>query len=152
MTVNAEHPGSLSETQVDGLVRDLLADQGYPDRVEVAVHLVSRDEIAIRNAEAFGKPGATDVVSFPVEDLEPDVAPTVDDAGPPLLLGDVFISPEVVAERAADHGSTARDHEALMVVHGLLHLIGHDHLADADAAAMEAIEARVLASNGFGRR
>jgi len=61
-----------------------------------------------------------------------------------MLLGDVVICPAVAARNAVDHGVTADDELALLVVHGLLHLLGMDHAADADAARMEALERTLL--------
>ena len=151
MTILDDHPTSISGA-LDALVRDVLADQAYPERVEVCVHTVAPDVIRSHNAEAFGKDQPTDVLSFPVEDLIPGRAPDVDSQGPPLVLGDVFISPEVVLERAARHGYDPDAEMALMAVHGVLHLMGYDHVDDDEAEAMEAIEARILAAHGMGRR
>jgi probable rRNA maturation factor len=151
VTILEDHPTRISGA-LEALVRDVLADQGYPDRVEVTVHTVGSDIITRRNAEAFGKEQPTDVVSFPLESLKPGVAPEVDPQGPPVVLGDVFIAPEVVVERAGRHGFDPDAEMALMTIHGVLHLMGYDHIDDAEAEVMEAIETRVLASHGFRRR
>lgn len=151
MTILDDHPTSISGA-LDALARDVLIDQGYPERVEVCIHTVGSETIRGRNADAFGKDQPTDVVSFPLEDLLPGVAPVVDPDGPPLLLGDVFIAPEVVADRAAQHGYDPDAEMALMAVHGLLHLMGHDHVEDDEAETMEAIETRILAKHGMSRR
>ena len=151
MTILEDQPTSISG-RLDALVRDVLIDRGYPDRTEVTIHTVDVDTIAERNREAFGKHHPTDVVSFPVEDLSPGAVPAVDDDGPPLVLGDVFIAPAIVSERAIQHGFDPDSELALMAVHGVLHLLGYDHVDDADAEAMETIETRVLAQNGYTRR
>jgi probable rRNA maturation factor len=146
-----DHPTSIS-ARLDALVRDVLIDQGYPNRTEVTVHTVGVDVITERNFEAFGKQGPTDVVSFPVEDLTPGAVPMVDADGPPVLLGDVFIAPEIVTQRALSNGFEPDAELALMTVHGVLHLMGYDHLDDEAADAMESIETRILERHGFGRR
>ena len=151
MTILDDHPTSISGA-LDALVRDVLTDQAYPERVEVCVHTVGNEVIRRHNADAFGKDQPTDVVSFPLEDLVPGVAPTVDPDGPPQVLGDVFIAPDVVFERAARHGYDPDAEMALMVVHGVLHLMGYDHSEDDDADAMEAVETRILARHGMKRR
>lgn len=151
MTILDDHPTSISGA-LDALVRDVLTDQAYPDRVEVCIHTVAPEIIRRHNVEAFGKDQPTDVVSFPLEALTPGVAPTVDPEGPPLMLGDVFIAPEVVFDRAAEHGYDANAEMALMAVHGVLHLMGYDHVEDDQAEMMEAIETRILAKHGLGRR
>jgi probable rRNA maturation factor len=151
VTILHDHPTSDTGA-LAALIRDALIDQSYPERVEVCIHTVDAETIRRHNREAFGKDHPTDVVSFPVEDLLPGVAPTVDPGGPPLVLGDVFIAPEVVVERAAQHGYDADAEMALMAVHGVLHLMGYDHVEDDEAETMEAIETRILAKHGMGRR
>ena len=151
MTILDDHPTSISGT-LDALVRDVLTDQAYPERVEVCIHTVAAEIIRRHNADAFGKDQPTDVVSFPLEDLVPGAAPTVDPDGPPLVLGDVFIAPEIVFERAAQHEYDPDAEMALMAVHGVLHLMGYDHVEDDDAHVMESIEARILSKHGMKRR
>jgi probable rRNA maturation factor len=151
VTIIDDHPTSTSGA-LDALARSVLIDQGYPERVEVCIHTVGSEIIRRHNADAFGKDQPTDVVSFPLEDLVPGVSPTVEPDGPPLVLGDVFIAPEVVAERAARHGYDPDTETALMAVHGILHLMGYDHVDDEEAEMMEAIETRILAEHGMGRR
>lgn len=151
MTILDDHPTSFSGA-LDALVRRVLIDQMYPERVEVCIHTVDSDVIRRHNAEAFGKDKPTDVVSFPLEDLSPGAVPEVDPQGPPLVLGDVFIAPEVVAQRATRHGFDLEAEMALMAVHGVLHLMGYDHVDDEEAETMEAVETRILAGHGMIRR
>lgn len=96
---------------------------------ELTLSFVDRTEIAELNAEYMGSSGATDVLSFPMDDEQL--------AGVPLLLGDVVISPAVAAGQFADHAGTLEDELALLLVHGILHVLGYDH-ADLD----EAVEMR----------
>ncbi len=78
----------------------------------------------------MGKQGPTDVLSFPMDD-EPI-------EGVPTLLGDIVISPSVAAEQCAEHAGTIDDELALLVVHGILHVLGHDHREPAETTVMRA--------------
>jgi probable rRNA maturation factor len=86
----------------------------------------------------MGKSGPTDVLSFPLDD-DTD-ADGLAGADVPVLLGDVVICPAVAAEQAPDHAGTLDDELALLVVHGILHVLGHDHAEPAETAEMRAAE------------
>lgn len=117
----------------------------------MAITLVDSDRIAALNAAHLGKTGPTDVLSFPLEQLTPGGAPAGSPNGPPLALGDVLICPQVVRDRADGAGVDFEDEMALMVVHGLLHLLGYDHVNDEDAERMESRERDLLAAVGRRR-
>jgi probable rRNA maturation factor len=88
------------------------------------------------------------VLSFPM--LERDQLLALRAEGPPELLGDIALAHETCAREAAEKGIALEDHAAHLVVHGLLHLAGHDHeISPADAAAMEALETKALALIGI---
>lgn len=117
-------------------------------RGELTLTFVDRDEIAALNVEHMGKDGPTDVLSFPLDADAEDCAVASD---VPMLLGDVVICAEVAAEQAASHAGTLEDELALLVVHGVLHVIGHDHADVDETATMRAAELRHLeASHWFG--
>jgi probable rRNA maturation factor len=70
--------------------------------------------------------------------------------GPPIMLGDIALAHETCAREAAEKGITLEAHAAHLIVHGLLHLAGHDHVGSAaEAEAMEALETRILAKLGI---
>jgi probable rRNA maturation factor len=104
---------------------------------ELTLTFVDRDEIAALNAEHLGKEGPTDVLSFPLDDDEPQ-------PGVPVLLGDVVVCPEVAAAQAPTHAGTLDDELALLVVHGVLHVLGHDHAADDETTVMRQRELALL--------
>ncbi len=140
---------------VDGLrslATRVLEAEGYPDATDVTVMLVSDDVIAGYNERFLDRGGPTDVLAFPLEANVPGRAPAADPAGPPPQLGDVVIAPAYVLRQATEHGVTPFDELSLMLVHGMLHLMGYDHDADADAERMEARETEILASVGVERR
>ena len=116
------------------LALDVLADS---DAIgELTLSFVDSDDIAELNLEHLGKSGPTDVLSFPMDD-EPI-------AGVPTLLGDVVISPAVAAGQFAEHAGTLDDELALLVVHGILHVLGHDHAEPDETAVMRAREIDLL--------
>jgi probable rRNA maturation factor len=102
--------------------------------------------------EHLGERVVTDVLSFPIEDFEPGCAPVREIDGPPVLLGDVVIAPAHIARQASDHGVSELAELSLMVVHGILHLMGWDHVSDTEAEAMEGREREILALVGVERR
>ena len=103
---------------------------------ELTLTFVDRADIAALNAEHMGKDGPTDVLSFPMDDEPLD--------GVPTLLGDIVISPAVAAEQYVEHAGTLDDELALLVVHGILHVVGHDHADAVEAAVMRAAELSLL--------
>ncbi len=136
------------------LARAVLAARGVKGEAEVSLLFVDEDSIAALNAQFLGKEGPTDVLSFPIED-EPSStgrSPDPGGSGPGssaepeelMLLGDVVICPSVAARNAVDHEVTLDDEVALLVVHGLLHLLGMDHENEAEAERMEALEQQLL--------
>jgi probable rRNA maturation factor len=87
------------------------------------------------------------VLSFPM--LEAGALPGLAADGPPVLLGDIALAYETCAREAAEKGIATEDHAAHLIIHGLLHLAGHDHeLGNEEADAMEALEAKALALIG----
>lgn len=143
-----------------GLARAVLEDRRLRGEVEVSILFVDEPSIAALNEQFLGRKGPTDVLAFPIEDepLPGGRSPDSGGSGPgtdaevePLtLLGDVVICPAVAARNAADHGVTVDDELALLVVHGLLHLLGMDHETDRDAEAMERLERELLARHHEG--
>ena len=150
----------LTDEQDDPLEPGLLTDvalatlafEGVPDATEVAITIVDEPAMAELNRTHMDKDGATDVLSFPLETLTPGSPPKRLDDGPPIALGDIFICPSVVARNAERDEVAFEDEMALMVVHGLLHLLGYDHVVDAEAEHMEDRERMVLAGFGMERR
>lgn len=111
--------------------------------------------IAALNADFRGKAKPTNVLSWPSEDRAPEVAgglpelPAAGDADDPCELGDIALAWETCAAEAAAQGKSMADHVTHLVVHGLLHCLGHDHETDADATVMEGREVAILASIGL---
>lgn len=130
----------------------VLAEEGYPTDTELTVLLVSEDEMAAYNERFLERSGPTDVLAFPVEELMPGVVPDQDSNGPPLIIGDVIVAPGYVGRQAEENDVEFEDEMALMVAHGILHLLGYDHIDDADAEMMERREVELLGLVGVTRR
>ena len=107
--------------------------------------LVDEADMAELNEEHMGETYATDVLSFP---LDADSAVAVGEMrgadSAPVLLGDVVVCPAVAAESAPTHAGTLDDELALLVVHGVLHVLGHDHATPAETDVMQARERQLL--------
>lgn len=147
-----EHPIAVARWST--LARNVLTARRVKGEVEVSLLFVDEDAIAALNQQFLGKSGPTDVLSFPIEDepgptgRSPDLGgsgPGVSpDEGTLTLLGDVVICPSVAARNAVEHEVSLDDEIALLVVHGLLHLLGLDHEKEAEAERMEALEQQLL--------
>ena len=136
------------------LARQVLDARGVKGDTEVSLLFVDEDAIAALNEQFLGKSGPTDVLSFPIEDdpgptgRSPDLGGTGPgteaEGGPLSLLGDVVVCPTIAARNAVAHEVAFEDEVALLVVHGLLHLLGMDHEEEAEAERMEALEQQLL--------
>ncbi|NNN01889.1 MAG: rRNA maturation RNase YbeY [Acidimicrobiaceae bacterium] len=137
------------------LANGVLVDEGVKGLAEVSLIFADAATIAALNQQFMGKSGPTDVLSFPI-DFEDEPTGRVPDAGgggpgepPPFeipqLIGDIVICPSVAARNAVEHECTFDDEIALLVVHGVLHLLGWDHVVDEEAERMEARERELLA-------
>jgi len=115
--------------------------------VEISVRLASDEAVRALNADWRGKDLATNVLSFPMAKRADLLKTNV--AGPELLLGDMILARGVCAAEAADKGVALEDHAAHLIIHGTLHLLGHDHGDDAQADDMEAREVRALGRLGI---
>ncbi|MGP0107604.1 MAG: rRNA maturation RNase YbeY [Acidimicrobiales bacterium] len=150
----SDHPVAVDRWAT--LARSVLEAEGVVSDTEVSLLFVDEAAIAALNERFLDKAGPTDVLSFPIEDEVDRSGRSPDEGGTGpasieadtdrhLLLGDVVICPAVAALNAVDHGVTFDDEIALLVVHGILHLLGMDHVADEEAERMERREQQLLA-------
>lgn len=123
--------------RLERLVRRVLAAEGV-GRAEISILLVDDRRIGRLHEEWFGDPSPTDVITFPLS------APGAD-----LLAGDIVVSAETARRRGREFGWTPRDELAYYVVHGLLHLTGHDDTAPGPRRAMRARERAVMRAAGL---
>jgi probable rRNA maturation factor len=115
------------------------AGEGVGD-AELSVRVVDPAESRMLNEKFRGVAAPTNVLSFPA-DLPAEIRPT--------LLGDILICRQTVEREAEDQGKAPEAHWAHMVVHGVLHLLGHDHRTEEQAREMEALEVQILAGLGY---
>ena len=108
---------------------------------EISIHITGTDEASRLNQSYRGILGPTNVLSFPA-----DLAENLD----LNLLGDLVICAPLVINEAKEQGKETEAHWAHLVIHGVLHLLGHDHQVSDEADAMEALEIRTLSALGYG--
>ena len=113
------------------------AGRTLADDCEISVLLADDEALRVLNRDYRGQDRATNVLSFP----QPQTAG-------PGMLGDIALAFETVAREAREQGKTLADHASHLMVHGVLHLLGYDHLNDEDALTMETLERCILASIG----
>ncbi len=117
-------------------------------RLSASLLFTSDAEVHTLNREWRAKDKPTNVLSFPMMAREELVALAPD--GAPEMLGDLALAAETCAREAAEKGVPLQHHAAHLIIHGLLHLAGHDHeLGDTEAEAMEALETKALAKMGI---
>lgn len=117
-------------------------------RLIASLLFTSDAEVHTLNREWRTRDKPTNVLSFPM--LEREELEGLAQDGPPVMLGDIALAYETCAREAADKGVTLESHATHLIVHGLLHLAGHDHVeSDEQAEAMEALETRILAKLGI---
>ena len=138
------------------LAEAVLAEEGVKGEAELSMLFVDESAIADLNKRFLGRDGPTDVLAFPIDEepVEGGRSPDSGGTGPgftgepsdlPTLLGDVVICPAVAFRNAARRAGSYEDELALLVVHGVLHLLGMDHEVDAEAEVMEQREQQLLA-------
>jgi probable rRNA maturation factor len=138
------------------LAEKVLAAEGVRGDTELSILFVDQQAMTDLNERFHAKEGPTDVLAFPIDEepSEGGRSPDSGGTGPgytppepadlPTLLGDVVICPAVATRNAAENAVTYDDEVALLLVHGILHLMGMDHEEDDEAEAMEARERELL--------
>ena len=116
--------------------------------IEISIRLTTDTEVHNLNRQYRHQDKPTNVLSFPM--VQPDLIDTISNTDDgEVLLGDIVLAYETCAREAQDRGVSLEDHATHLIVHGVLHLLGYDHMTDADAVAMEAIEQSVMATLGL---
>ncbi len=112
-------------------------------QAELSILLVDADTMGAYHQKFMGEPGPTDVLSFPMDELR---SPQPDEEPPLGLLGDIVLCPTVTAAQAAESGRTPEEEADYLLIHGLLHLLGHDHAEPAEKKAMFDLNDQVIAA------
>ena len=164
--VNSLHESAVfgadeqSEVDVDllrwvRLARFVLSEEKVPEEAELSVIFVDEQAITDLNERFLGATGPTDVLAFPMDEdvalggRQPDQggrgpgSPS-EPGDPPVVLGDVVVCPRIAERQAREHSQPAGDEIALLVVHGVLHLLNYDHAEERESAAMKRRERELL--------
>ena len=131
----------ISEEELSRIADIVLAEEGVTRMCYLSVSVVDDDEMRDLNLEWRDKDAVTDVISLECE--RPDDPDLADDE--PCELGDIVLAPAYIARQASRFGTTPANECRLLFVHGILHLLGYDHLEDDEAEVMEAREDELLA-------
>ncbi len=137
------------ETAVDDVVEicrvsacAAFAVGGRPVMAEAGLVLADDDFVAALNRQYRDRDGATNVLSFAATDFGDLALPAVE--GAPVMLGDIIVAHETVVREAVEAGISGEHHLRHLVMHGMLHLLGYDHMTDDEAAEMEPLETQIL--------
>jgi probable rRNA maturation factor len=142
VAVNNESDSTVDESELSRLAQYVLGEMGVSADVELSVTLVDEIEMSRLHEEYMGEPGPTDVLAFPMDDLDSAPAGAVETQ----LLGDVILCPGIAASQARDAGHDIDAELRLLCAHGVLHLLGYDHHEPDDEREMFGLQARLLAS------
>ena len=110
---------------------------------QLSLLLVDEHTMSAYHERFMGEPGPTDVLSFPMDELR---APEPDEEPPLGLLGDIVLCPTVTAAQAASMGRTPEEEADYLLVHGLLHLLGHDHAEPDEKKVMFDLNDKIIAA------
>ena len=157
---NEQDEVELDIERLQSLAVAVLRDEGIRGGTELSIFFVDEANMAELNREHMGEEGPTDVLSFPIDGGEvveviagpsggtkgPDRSP-VDRGDLPLLLGDVVVCPLVARNQASQHAGNLDDELALLVTHGVLHILGWDHGSDEERERMWERERELLMAN-----
>ena len=144
MTIEVVNESDV-EVDVDALgaqARFVLDRLRIHPQAELSVVLVDEAAMTDLHVRWMDEPGPTDVLSFPMDELR---QPQDDEEPEPGMLGDVVICPQVADRQAAGAGHSRDDELALLLTHGILHLLGYDHAEPDEHAEMFGLQARLLA-------
>ena len=133
------------------VARHVLDSLGVHPLAELAISVVGVERMTELHVQWMDEPGPTDVLSFPMDELDVRTARATGrplDARPadgePLVLGDVVLCPEVAAKQAVEAGHSTADELALLTTHGVLHLLGFDHMEPEEHAEMFGLQGELL--------
>ena len=135
------------DVETDGVLavaRHALDEMSVNPLAELSILLVDVEYMTELNHRWMGGKGPTDVLAFPMDELNADRGPGVPDPSEPALLGDIVLCPDVAAKQAATAGHSATDELEMLTVHGVLHLLGYDHAEPEEEREMFALQKRLL--------
>lgn len=145
-----EKVSEQEQALVEKLLQHAAKVEEVPEESEVSVTFVTNEQIRVINHEYRGKDQATDVISFAMEEMGEDELEIIGE-DIPLMLGDIIISIERAREQAEEYGHTYERELGFLAIHGLLHLLGYDHMTEEDEKKMFGKQEEILTSYGLSR-
>jgi probable rRNA maturation factor len=139
--VNNETDAQLDEAEFAALGAYVLGEMHVAPDAELAILFVDEAAMEELHIKWMDEPGATDVLSFPMDELRPGTSDLPTPAG---LLGDIVVCPSVAARQAKTAGHSAEEEMLLLTTHGILHLLGYDHAEPEEEKEMFELQRRLL--------
>ena len=133
----------VSEDELISVARFVIDKLNVHPEAELSMVLLDSTSMADLHMRWMDLPGPTDVMSFPMDELEPGGRPDTPEPGP-AMLGDIVLCPEFAAEQAAAAGHSLGHELALLTIHGVLHLLGYDHAEPDEEKEMFALQRQLL--------
>jgi probable rRNA maturation factor len=141
----ANESGAVVDTRsLHALARHVLDGMGVNPLVELSIRLVEVDAMTALHEHFMNEPGPTDVLAFPMDELDDRRDDNDDESLPPTLLGDVVLCPVVAERQAVEAGHSTEAELHLLCTHGILHLLGYDHADEAEEREMFGLQKRLL--------
>ncbi len=141
--INNESGVEADEAGLVALARFAMDQLRIHPAADLNLLLVDEPTMEHYHVKFMDLPGPTDVMSFPMDELR---APDPDEEPPTGVLGDIVLCPTVTARQAAENGRTADDEAEYLLIHGLLHLLGHDHAEPEEKAVMFGLNDKIIAA------
>ena len=141
--VSNESGVDVSEEELISVARFVIGKMDVNPAAELSMVLLDTAAMADLHMRWMDLPGPTDVMSFPMDELEPGGRPDAPEPGP-SMLGDIVLCPQFAAGQAAAAGHSLGQELALLTVHGVLHLLGYDHAEPDEEKEMFALQRQLL--------
>ncbi|ORC20037.1 rRNA maturation RNase YbeY [Rhodococcus qingshengii] len=141
--VSNESGMDISEPELISVARFVIARMDVHPAAELSMVLVDSATMADLHVRWMDLPGPTDVMSFPMDELEPGGRPDSPEPGP-SMLGDIVLCPSFAADQADKAGHSLAHELALLTVHGVLHLLGYDHAEPEEEKEMFGLQNSLL--------
>lgn len=131
----------IQEHEFLDLSRYVLAEMRVHPRAELCIRMVDEDTMSVLHEQWMDLPGPTDVMSFPMDELEPGREGEEPREG---VLGDIVLCPSVAEKQAASAGHATIEEMLLLTTHGILHLLGYDHAEPEEEQEMFELQRQLL--------
>ena len=141
--VSNESGLDVSEEELISVARFVIRKMNVNPGAELSMVLLDTNAMADLHMRWMDLPGPTDVMSFPMDELEPGGRPDASEPGP-SMLGDIVLCPQFAEKQAANAGHSLGQELALLTVHGVLHLLGYDHAEPDEEKEMFALQRQLL--------